>query len=333
MKRLLILTALLFATPCFAQSGGAIGPFSPCTAFGTTSGTCIQGAGAGGTPSSMTGTNITGTAAGLTAGNVTTNANLTGPIASVGNATSITAKVGTGTIFAMSAAPALTGIPTINNGQGTTSGITDALRLTNVGSNAGDGPAIAFYWDTFASLGAKIALSPTGAAAGDLLFQTGNGGAPTTKFSVSHDGLIANPTIPADTALTDSSVCQDTTNHRFYSGTGVGGLCLGTSSRRFKTGIVPLTVGLREILALKPDSFYLDKAHGDPKKQMYGFIAEDMVSALPKLVGRDVKGRIATADYLGVVPVLVKAVQEQNVVIAALSAKVSKLERASARGK
>lgn len=42
--------------------------------------------GAGGTPSSMTGTNITGTAAGLTAGNVTTNANLTGHVTSTGNA-------------------------------------------------------------------------------------------------------------------------------------------------------------------------------------------------------------------------------------------------------
>ena len=39
-----------------------------------------------GTPSALVGTNITGTASGLTAGNVTTNANLTGHITSVGNA-------------------------------------------------------------------------------------------------------------------------------------------------------------------------------------------------------------------------------------------------------
>lgn len=40
-----------------------------------------------GTPSTLVGTNITGTAAGLTAGNVTTNANLTGAVVSTGNAT------------------------------------------------------------------------------------------------------------------------------------------------------------------------------------------------------------------------------------------------------
>jgi len=44
-----------------------------------------------GTPSALVGTNISGTAAGLTAGNVTTNANLTGDVTSVGNATSIAA--------------------------------------------------------------------------------------------------------------------------------------------------------------------------------------------------------------------------------------------------
>ena len=38
----------------------------------------------------MVGTNITGTAAGLTAGTVTTNANLTGEVTSTGNATTVT---------------------------------------------------------------------------------------------------------------------------------------------------------------------------------------------------------------------------------------------------
>ena len=42
-----------------------------------------------GTPSALVGTNITGTAAGLTAGTVTTNANLTGMVTSVGNAASL----------------------------------------------------------------------------------------------------------------------------------------------------------------------------------------------------------------------------------------------------
>ena len=61
-----------------------------------------------GTPASGTLTNCTGTAAGLTAGTVTTNANLTGPITSVGNATSVAAQTGTGSTFVMQASPTLT---------------------------------------------------------------------------------------------------------------------------------------------------------------------------------------------------------------------------------
>ena len=61
-----------------------------------------------GTPASGVATNLTGTAAGLTAGTVTTNANLTGPITSVGNATSVAAQTGTGSTFVMQTSPTLT---------------------------------------------------------------------------------------------------------------------------------------------------------------------------------------------------------------------------------
>lgn len=55
------------------------------------------------------GTGLTGTAASLTAGSVTTNANLTGPVTSSGNATSLAAQTGTGTTFVVSNSPTITG--------------------------------------------------------------------------------------------------------------------------------------------------------------------------------------------------------------------------------
>lgn len=69
--------------------------------------TLLYAGGALGTPSSGVATNLTGTAAGLTAGTVTTNANLTGVITSVGNATSIASKTGTGTKFVVDDTPTL----------------------------------------------------------------------------------------------------------------------------------------------------------------------------------------------------------------------------------
>lgn len=131
-------------------------------------------------------------------------------------------------------------------------------------------------------------------------------------------GLVALPLISSDATHTDASICEDTTTHALYSGSGTLGICLGTSSARYKHGITDIAMGLPEIMSLKPKSFYLNKGHGDPKKQMYGFLAEDVVKVLPKLVNLDSKGRPNTADYLGLVPILVKAIQQQQVEITIL---------------
>lgn len=91
-----------------------------------------------GTPTSGVATNLTGTASGLTAGNVTTNANLTGPITSVGNATSIASQTGTGTKFVMDTSPALVtpnlGTPSavvLTNATGTAASLTAGTVTTN----------------------------------------------------------------------------------------------------------------------------------------------------------------------------------------------------------
>lgn len=120
------------------------------TALGVNTGSAgafVLFGGALGTPSSGTATNLTGTAAGLTAGTVTTNANLTGPITSSGNATSIASQTGTGSTFAMSVSPALTGSPTAptqTTGDNSTKIATDAFVTTAIANAvAGTNPAIA----------------------------------------------------------------------------------------------------------------------------------------------------------------------------------------------
>lgn len=89
-----------------------------------------------GTPTSGVATNLTGTAAGLTAGHVTTNANLTGPITSTGNATSIASQTGTGTKFVVDTSPTLV-TPIIGVAAGTSlslSGLTASNAVATDGS-------------------------------------------------------------------------------------------------------------------------------------------------------------------------------------------------------
>ena len=92
------------------------------------------------TPASGVLTNCTGTASGLTAGTVTTNANLTGPITSVGNATSIASQTGTGTKFVVDTSPTLVtpllGTPTSGNLTNCTADGTDSVGFRNIPQNS-----------------------------------------------------------------------------------------------------------------------------------------------------------------------------------------------------
>ena len=85
-----------------------------------------------GTPASGIATNLTGTAAGLTAGNVTTNANLTGDVTSLGNAATLATVATAGTTGGSTAIPVVT-----INAKGLTTSITTAAVIAPAGTLTG----------------------------------------------------------------------------------------------------------------------------------------------------------------------------------------------------
>lgn len=184
------------------------------TALGVNVGTAgapVVNGGALGTPSSGVATNLTGTAAGLTAGNVTTNANLTGPITSIGNATAIASQTGTGSKIVVDTGPTikqplLVGVTDGSNaaagnvGEYISSSITPPVNFPAAGTY-GDATSIALTkgdWDVSMILSATL----NGATASDVNFGIG------TVAGNDATGLVEGDTmaeIPAPVTASDSS--------------------------------------------------------------------------------------------------------------------------------
>jgi len=136
--------------------------------------------------------------------------------------------------------------------------------------------------------------------------------------------------LATDATHTTRTVCQDTTSKILFFGSGAAGICLGTSSARFKTNILPETTGLAQIAQLNPVHFSYLKGYGDDGARVQkGFLAEDVAGVMPELVGYDEQGRPNTVDWAGLVPVLVNAVKDLKASNDNLRVEVEALKRAS----
>jgi hypothetical protein len=189
-----------------------------------------------GTPSALVGTNITGTAAGLTAGNVTTNANLTGAITSTGNATSLgsfssanllaalTDETGTGAnVFATSptlVTPIL-GTPTsatLTNATGLplTTGVTGQLPVANGGTGTAT-PSI---------------------VAGSNITVTGTWPNQTIAASAGGSGTVTSvaATVPSVFSVSGSPITTSGTLALTYSGTALPIANGGTGQTSYTDG-------------------------------------------------------------------------------------------------
>jgi len=103
------------------------------------------------------------------------------------------------------------------------------------------------------------------------------------------------------------------------------------SDARLKENIVDLDVGLDKIMALKPRKFDWKEGQGTNKKNVRGFIAQELEEVFPDLIDEwrdpapegEEPYRSVRQDLM---PVLVKAMQEQQALITALTARIEALE-------
>jgi hypothetical protein len=97
-----------------------------------------------------------------------------------------------------------------------------------------------------------------------------------------------------------------------------------------KENIVDLPYGLNEINSLRPVKFdFKENSIGDGKTDNLGFIAQEVEPIIPELVADSADG-LKTLKMGDMLPILVKAIQEQQAIINDLKARIETLEGASA---
>lgn len=206
-------------------TGGAAGSIPYQTGSGattllaTSTGVLVGGS----TPSystapTLTGTNFSGTAASLTAGNVTTNASLTGPITSVGNATSIASQTGTGSKFVVATSPSFT-----------TSILPDTNYAINTGTDIGSSSFLwkdIYFGHQLITTGVQpTSVSTTPATAADAFFNfTPAIGGNTTIATTGAGGVGSGLSVTAGVGGTAASATTASTG-------GGGGAVLWTAGK------------------------------------------------------------------------------------------------------
>lgn len=285
--------------------------------------TILYSGGALGTPASGVLTNCTGTAAGLTAGTVTINANLTGPITSVGNATSIASQTGTGTKFVMDTSPTLV-TPNIGGASATsltvsgsigigTADLTKALHV--VGGNAntafidnngtqyteldyGNNGLIkeSTYWDNtngFFQVAAGLNVKASSVGIGIT--------APLAQLHTT--GTVRFQNFGAGTATFDAS-----------------GNISSVSDERLKNLRGRFEAGLAAILQIDPILYTYNAESGLEQENVYaGFSAQNVLKAIPEAVGKTGSGYYSLNDR-PIIAALVNAVKTLQAEIAELRA-------------
>ncbi len=102
------------------------------------------------------------------------------------------------------------------------------------------------------------------------------------------------------------------------------GVYVTNSDRRLKQDIEPISSVLGNLLQLNPSKYYYIDAGSAPSTKSNGFIAQEVQTLFPEVVAE--KNGYLGISYESMIPIAIKAIQEQQVIIDAQEARIAKLE-------
>ena len=136
----------------------------------------------------------------------------------------------------------------------------------------------------------------------------------STNSYTSSDRLFVIGNGTSTSALSNALVMLKNGNTTF-SGTVTATVVAPTSDIRLKRNIVPLKKGIEALMQLNPVSYEKKNklSSNDYSIKENGFIAQELQKVMPSLVveGTD-KDKLLSVNYTAIIPVLTKAIQEQQ---------------------
>jgi len=174
-----------------------------------------------------------------------------------------------------------------------------------------------------------VGATASGAANGGIQLQPAGNGASIPLIASSGNSA-------SDGAVTMAVYSTSASQYQFY--VGYAGTVFARSivisalsDARLKENIVDLDVGIDAIMALKPRKFDWKDGQGTNKKNVRGFIAQELEEVFPDLIDEwrdpapegEEPYRSVRQDLM---PVLVKAIQEQQALIESLTTRLTALE-------
>ena len=156
----------------------------------------------------------------------------------------------------------------------------------------------------------------------------------TSLFTVkAQANSYANGIATVRSGATDwwSMLCSTSTNlyfgynnlDRAYINSSTGSFN-AVSDSRLKKNIVDIQYGLQAVLDLHPVAYNMNDQEDTDEKAL-GFIAQEALEVVPESVS-EMMGGMYGMDKVSLIPVLVKAIQEQQAIIASLTQRIETLE-------
>jgi hypothetical protein len=157
-----------------------------------------------------------------------------------------------------------------------------------------------------------------------IIFFTGGDGPSNEKFRLNSSGFVMTARV-ASNILPSASNTYDLGSSTYRWKTVYSNNVLNVSDARLKKNITDLNYGLYSVMKMRPVQY--DWKDDSEKMKKIGFLAQELKKIIPEAVAGDENKETLAVNYVEIIPVLVKAIQEQQQQIEELKKQVLKLSK------